>query len=333
MKRIVVGALLFLGGFAVGRFSYYYQSNSVVSPFVGIIEQKRPLEKYSIENLQNRTPQGGPIVFDKAIATTSAYTSYLMHFTSEGKKVTGLVNIPANDPPAGGFPVIVQIRGYVDPEMYTTGTGTKRSGEIYAANGFITIAPDFLGYAGSDALSSNIFEDRFQTYTTVLDLLSVLSTIPHTDTNRVGMWGHSNGGHIALTVLEITKKRYPTTLWAPVTKPFPYSILYYTDEADDGGKFLRKQLASFEALYNVDEYSLTNYIDAVNAPILYHQGAYDEAVPESWSDTFVKSFKDAGKDVTYYIYPGADHNLNSDMGAWSTVVGRDIEFFTEKLGD
>ena len=53
--------------------------------------------------------------------------------------------------------------------------GTKRVGEYFAENGYITLAPDFLGYGGSDSESENIFESRFQTYTTTLTLLTNVS--------------------------------------------------------------------------------------------------------------------------------------------------------------
>ena len=49
--------------------------------------------------------------------------------------------------------------------------GTKKIGEYFANNGYITLAPDFLGYGGSDSESENIFESRFQTYTTVVSLI------------------------------------------------------------------------------------------------------------------------------------------------------------------
>jgi len=117
-------------------------------------------------------------------------------------------------------------------------------------------------------------------------------------------------------------------LWAPVTKYFLYSILYYMDEADDGGKALRKSLAGFEADYNVNEFTLTNYLDRMTGPIQFHQGTADEAVPKVWSDEFVDKVKTAGGTITYYVYPGADHNM---QGSWNTVVDRDIEFFTKSL--
>ena len=144
------------------------------------------------------------------------------------------------------------------------------------------------------------------------------------DASNIGVWGHSNGGQIALTVLEILGKPVPATLWAPVSKPFPYSILYYTDEADDHGKLLRKELAKFEENYNVDIYSLTNYFNRITGPVLLHQGTADASVPRAWSDELAKNIAD----VQYFLYLGTDHNMMPD---WNTVVSRDVEFFKKEL--
>jgi len=245
--------------------------------------------------------------------------------------VTGIVNIPKAE---NKFPVILMVRGYVDPEEYTSGEGTQRAAEVFANNGFITIAPDFLGYGESDKEPDNVFEARFQTYTTVLTLLKSIQNISEWDGENIFLWGHSNGGQIVLTVLEITQGEYPTVLWAPVSMPFPYSILYYTNEADDLGKNLRKKLADFESAYDVNLYSFTNYLDRIKAPIELEQGTSDEAVPVAWSNALSKKLKDLFTqtenkiDITYFIYPGADHNL---MPSWNIVVGRNIAFFDKHL--
>jgi dipeptidyl aminopeptidase/acylaminoacyl peptidase len=203
------------------------------------------------------------------------------------------------------------------------GTGTQHSAEVYAANGFISLAPDFLGFGGSEKPSADVFEERFETYTTALNLLASVKTLPMADATRVGIWGHSNGGQIALTALEVLGRPIPAILWAPVSKPFPYSILYYTDEADDHGKALRKELADFEQNYDVEKYSLSNYLGRITGPVLLHQGTADDAVPVAWSDILAKNLKD----VTYVTHPGADHDMN---GAWNTVVLEDLKFFTER---
>jgi dipeptidyl aminopeptidase/acylaminoacyl peptidase len=246
------------------------------------------------------------------------------------------LNIPKQP---GIYPVIVLIRGYVDQNNYQTGVGTKRVGEELAKNGFITLAPDFLGYGESDNPSSDVFEERFQTYTTTLTLLASLKNLNSallnkglTDIkadNQIGIWGHSNGGQIALSVLEIAGKNYPTVLWAPVSKPFPYSILYYTDEAEDQGKMLRQKLAQFESNYDVIKYSPNNYYSWIKAPLQIHQGLLDEAVPTAWSDKLVAALEKEKIKVEYCQYKDADHNLMPD--GWVTAVDRSVKFFQTRL--
>ena len=277
----------------------------------------KPLEKYTIENLSKTNFEPSKITVDKN----------LFNFNVAGKKVTGLINIPES---GGPFPVIVLLRGYVDQSIYTTGTGTKRVGEFLSQNGYITIAPDFLGYGGSDIESSNIFEARFQTYTTTLTLLKSINkeNFPDWDQKNIFIWAHSNGGQIALTILEITGEKYPTVLWAPVTENFPYSVLFYTNESDDHGKYIRRELSKFESNYDVEKYSLTNYLDRVNAPIEYHYGTNDDAIPSEWRDKFVNQMKSLEKDFTNYNHSGADHNLNP---LWRDVIKKTLDFFTAKL--
>lgn len=329
MKKIIFFLILFLGcvGVVAGLTVYRKDIKEVVLP-IGEIIRNRPLERYTIENLSKFNWPVSQITLDEPVATTSAYTTYKFHYLVEGRKVSGLTHIPNHVNENQKAPVIVQLRGYVDREVYISGEGTRRSAEVYARNGFITIAPDFLGYGDSDLPPNNIFEERFQTYAAALTLLSSIKTLRGADAERVGIWGHSNGGQIALTVLEATGGNYPTVLWAPVSKAFPYSILYYTDELSDRGKFLRKELAKFEEDYDVEPYSIPNYLHLINAPILLHQGTADEVVPKKWSDELAKRLKELDKEVTYRVYSGADHNL---VSGWDEVVGRDVEFFREKV--
>lgn len=298
------------------------QSPSVLSPITQVME--RSLDKYTIDNLSTRQGVSSQIVLDAAIATTSAYTEYLFHFMSSGKKVTGLAHLPSSVNEHKPLPVIVQVRGYVDHSIYAPGVGTKRSAEVFADNGYISLAPDFLGYGASDNPSVDVFEERFQTYVVLLDLLASVKSLSVADAARVGIWAHSNGGQIALTVLEITRGVYPTVLWAPVTRAFPYSILYYTDEAEDKGKALRKKLAEFERNYDVDLFTMVNFTDRIVAPIQIHQGGMDDAVPERWSSEFVTQLKKKNIDVDYYVYPGADHNMQP---GWNTAIIRSIDFY------
>ena len=273
----------------------------------------KPLEKYTIENLSQTEFKSTKINID----------NNNFDFQVDGKKVTGLINIPNAD---GSYPMVILIRGYVDQSIYTTGMGTKRVGEYFRDNGYITLAPDFLGYGGSDIESSNIFESRFQTYTTVLTLISSVNkeNFPTWDGKNIFIWAHSNGGQIALTTLSVTGADYPTVLWAPVTEGFPYSVLYYTNESEDGGKFIRNKLAKFEEDYDVDKFSLTNYLDRIKAPIEYHLGTNDDAISSEWRDRFLKKMRALDKNIKNYNHPGADHNMNP---LWGEVIQKTYTFF------
>jgi alpha-beta hydrolase superfamily lysophospholipase len=343
MRTLFMIIPLFVVVFLAGWFSHaFFKTRSVDSSNVlpqSIENIVKPFEKYSIENMKNVTFKDGKFKKGKELGDEEEYLSYLFSFEfdpelegKDTKSITGQMNIPKED---GTFPLVVMFRGFVDQTLYTTGTGTRPAAAYFAKNGFVTMAPDFLGYADSDSESGNIFETRFQTYTTAASLLKSLRTDSldtvlggKWDKKNIFIWAHSNGGQIALTSLEITGVTYPTTLWAPVTKPFPYSILYYTDESQDGGKFIRKELAEFERSYDTDNYSLTKYLDLIQAPIQIQQGTGDTAVPVIWSGEFTAKMRNLDKEITYYTYPGADHNLRPD---WDTVVEKDVEFFRKYI--
>lgn len=302
-----------------------------------------PLAKYTIENLSHVKIDSSQIQIGNVIKKYDKFTSYKFYFDfdptfSDGptKKVSGVINIPNGN---GAFPTVVMFRGYVDPTQYFMGEGTQPAATVFASNGFVTIAPDFLGYGDSDKEAADVFESRFQTYTVAIETLKSVEALKgsplkigsnyiNVDTKNIFIWAHSNGGQIALTTLETTGATYPTVLWAPVSKPFPYSILYYTDEADDGGRALRKYLADFEADYNTDLYSITPYLSQIKAPIQLNQGTSDAEVPVAWSNELDANLKAATVSATYIKYPGNDHNMRPD---WNEVINNNLEFYKKHL--
>lgn len=311
----------------------YSKPGKIISPIGnGNIVKEKKLDKYSYSALQKTTFSGSEIIIDKVMKDEKDFTSYLFYFYAGGKKESGLMNIPKK---SGNYPVIIMIRGYVDKEIYQSGVGTSHGAEVLAQNGFITLAPDFLGYGYSDKASTDAMEDRFLTYVSVLELINSAknfnsalenkSLTARFDGSHLGIWGHSNGGQIAISVMEISGKNYPTVLWAPVSKPFPYSILYYTDDIDDHGKALRKVVANFEKDYDSEKYSLINYLDWIKAPIQIHQGGVDQEVPQKWSDNLVETLKKKEKDAEYFTYPGEDHNFT--QGNWSLIIQRTMTFY------
>lgn len=340
---LLIALVIFCVGALVGSFVYFKYGSTDTQ--TGKQIQKiipKPLVKYEIESLKLAQIPEGEFELVETLFENDDYTSYLFKFTfsptlenssASWRKTTGQLNIPISEKdPNKKYPVIIMARGYVDQSIYQTGIGTRNGAAFFAENGFITVAPDFLGYAGSDSESADIFETRFQTYTTFISLLENIDQIDEWDGKNVFIWAHSNGGQVALTSLVARGYDYPTTLWAPVTKMFPYSVLYYTDESEDRGKFIRSELSEFEKIYDADKFSFDLYLDNIKAPIQLHQGTADDAIPVDWSNSFINSLEAMNEkkeeedqlEINYYVYSGADHNMRP---VWDEVIKKDLDFF------
>ncbi len=344
MKKVLILVCIFLLAILTLESLYIFNKGIFKNPQKLGVVVPTPLLAYSFENLKKIKFSGSPITLGAVVSENADSFSQVFYFSVPKQpnskvmeKVSGLMNIPKK---AGQHPVIVMFRGYIPDSTYFPGAGTQPSAAVFAKNGFITLAPDFLGYGESASPSADPFENRFQTYTTALSLLASLPNLNSgletvyagtvsADLNKVGIWGHSNGGHIALSALEISGVTYPTVLWAPVSTSFPYSILYYTDESDDQGKALRKTLSGFETIYNTDLFSLTNYFNWIKAPLQINQGTADEEVPVWWSDALVKTLKNDDISTQYITYPGAAHNLLPS--GWSDAVLNGIDFYNRQF--
>lgn len=347
MIKIIIAAFIAALAFSVIVIYAVLVPNrqDLINPLVKEVEEKVfPLNKYSFESLSKTDFLEDEIeIGEKIEEEDEEFDMYMFYFYDQDpsnlenrRKVSGLLTVPTQE---GEYSVIIQFRGYVDREIYSTGVGTMRSAQEFAKAGFISLSPDFLGYGESENPSEQPIEERFQTYTTALSLIHSVQNLNNSleekdleifSNKKTVIWGHSNGGHIALALLSITGNNYPTVLWAPVTKPFPYSILYFTDEFEDEGKALRKVVSNFEKDYDVFKFSPNRYYDRINSSIQIHQGTLDDAVPVEWSDEFVEKLDELEIENDYHVYPGADHNL---LGSWDEAVARSIDFYRTKLAE
>ena len=304
----------------------FLQKPELISPLPSIFSRQTDFTPYSFENLKKREAYPSEIKMEEILKEEENYTSYLFSYAAEGKRITGMANIPKKE---GQLSVAILLRGWVDEEEYYTGLGSDKMANFLAENGFITLAPDFLGYAGSAPAFPDMLQARFFRPITVISLLSSLDSLEKADKEKVVIWGHSNGGQIALSVLEITGRAIPTSLWAPVSAPFPESILHYTDELEDKGALVKKEIAEFEEKYEAAEYSTTTYLELIKAPLIIHQGTADEAIPLDWTENLVGNLRELSKEVFYHQYQGENHNFH--FGAAPLARERDLNFFLKML--
>lgn len=369
LKKLLLAIILLSLSSAISFLAAYFYLNQegifksgLLSPQINQKNKVKelPLLEYSIENLAKKNFEAKkPIKIEKIISSDLNKKTYALLFSyeSQGKNISGALNLKL-DETSLIKPIVVMIRGFVPLEGYFSGAGTKNAAAVLAENNYVTFAPDFLGYGSSDTESSNTWEARFIKVANVIDLLKTIEAYPQIDlssikelpikeitldASKIGIWAHSNGGQIAVSTLEVLGSNLPTTLWAPVLAPFPYSIMYFTDENDDEGKEARKYLSQFEADYDVFDFSLTKHLDRLHGPIQIQHGINDDSALVSWTEEFLtkidlenekraaastQSAVENKIEIDFYKYPGANHNLQPN---WDEAIKKDLSFFAKNL--
>ena len=85
------------------------------------------------------------------LETNTTYKTYTTNYTSDGLKVNGLLTEPTGETPAGGWPAIVFVHGYIPPSLYeTTGAPYSAYVDYLARNGFVVFKIDLRGHGNSE---------------------------------------------------------------------------------------------------------------------------------------------------------------------------------------
>ena len=222
----------------------------------------------------------------------------------------------------GPFPVIILNHGYYDPELYFTGTGTQREADYLAREGYLTIAPDFRNYGessgGDSLLRIGYMED-------VLNLVNSLGTIDKADPTRIGMWGHSMGGGIAIKASVVSNRIKAVALFGSVGADEGDN--YYWDSAT------RVKVHQLFGLpdQNPGPYawlSPINYLDAA-PPMSIHHGEADDVIPIEFSEELYKEMQEQKRTAEYFTYPGQPHTFQGE--GWELAMERVLDFFEQYL--
>ena len=267
----------------------------------------------SILALRARRFPPSEIRLHRAAARHDAYTSYLMSYTSDDLHITGMATIPTGQ---GPFPVVLLNHGYVLPSQYATGEGTRVMADALARRGVLTLATDYRGLGGSEDDAQLNFGARLEFAIDVLNLASAAREFPEAQPGRIGAWGHSLGGELAIRAGVVDPGIGPIAVWAPLSAWLDDISDYYRVPTSRSSADLRAAL------------SAGNYLEALTGPVDIHQGGEDLVVDPAWASKLRLALEAAGVPSNLYVYPGVGHLLNASA---QTVVRNSAEFFRRHL--
>ncbi len=290
----------------------------------------------SIKAMRAGSYPGSDLQTVEILPNGSNYQRMIVSYLSEGLKINALMTIPFGDPPEGGWPVVVFNHGYIPPDVYRPTERYIAYVDGFARNGYIVLRPDYRGHADSEGAARGAYSHPDYTID-VLNAVASVQRYPLANPERIGMWGHSMGGHITLRVMVTTKTVKAGVIWAGVVASFP-DLMYRWRATPPAGlpQGARGWRSEFVEVYGSPEtnpdfwasISPIRYVADLSGPLQLHHGEEDKSVPPAFSESLYQAALEAGQEVELYTYPGNDHNLSQ---SFSTAMQRSIDFFDRYL--
>ncbi len=297
------------------------------------------LDPLSIELLRNGDYSGSDIVIEQTLSPGSNYKRYLASYKSGGLKIYALLTVPNGEKPENGWPAIIFNHGYIPPVEYRTTERYIAYTDGFSRNGYILFRPDYRGHGNSEGEPEGAYGSNAYTID-VLNAVSSIKKFKDVDKDRIGMWGHSMGGHITLKNMVISKDIKAGVIWAGVVGSYPDLLNNWrrrntspppgipSSRRSWRNQLIEKYGSPEENPSFWNSISANSFLSEISGPLQLHHGSSDTSVPVAFSQTLEKQLKEAGKEVELYIYPRDDHNLANNF---SLAMKRSIEFFDKHL--
>jgi len=270
-----------------------------------------PLEQVtnpnSLDALAEKPYGLGALRVEYAWHNKEDFTRYYITYDSDDLNIHGFVNIPVGE---GPFPVVIALHGYIPASEYETLDYSTRYADSIARKGYIVLHPNMRNFPPSDnATRRGDYNSGFTT--DVMNLLAYVrqeagnqdSIFEHADLSRIGIWGHSLGGSVALRVNALVPEIKAVVLYAAVTQR------YSNSSAGFGVYDLENSKADFSV----------------------HHGTADRTIRVRDSIRFCQQLEQAGKEYDCYYYEDSPHTFIRLGDADPLFIQRVVDFYETKL--
>lgn len=305
------------------------------------------LHPLSIQALKNGEYPGSDIVIEQTLALGSNYQRYIASYKSEGLKIYALLTIPNGEKPASGWPVVIFNHGYIPPAQYVTIERYIAYTDAFSRNGYIVFRSDYRGHGNSEGTANSYGSNGY-----TIDVLNGIASVKRlkdpvvgeglvADPSKIGMWGHSMGGHITLRSMVASKNIKAGVIWAGVVASYPDMLSSWrrgtvtpspfpTTSARGGWRrgFVSEYGTPEENPEFWNSISATSYLADISGPLQLHHGTADHSVPYEFSEKLAEQLKKEKKEVELYIYPGDEHDIPNNFGA---AMERSVTFLDKYL--
>lgn len=288
----------------------------------------------AISAMRARTYPGSALTPRQTLRSGSNYSRAVVSYQSDGLRINALLTVPNGTPPKGGWPAIVFNHGYIPPDAYRTTERYVAYVDAFARAGFVVLKPDYRGHGLSEGTPSGAYWSPDYT-TDVLNAFSSLQRYKNVNPQRIGMWGHSMGGHLTLRAMVVNPQIKAGNIWAGVVVDYAELLQSWRGRRPPSGA--RSRRAEVVAHFGTPQQN-PQFWQAVSPnfflkslqgrPIELHHGSGDADVPVGFSQSLSRQLQRDGQRSELYVYPGDNHNLSGHLGV---ALRRSVDFFKTNL--
>jgi dipeptidyl aminopeptidase/acylaminoacyl peptidase len=299
-----------------------------------------PTHPLMIEVMRQQTYPGSAITFEQTLEPGSNYQRYVVSYLSEGNKIYALLTVPQGEMPDSGWPIIIFNHGYIPPDEYRTTERYVDYVDALAKSGYIVFRSDYRGHGNSEGEAVGSYSSPAYTID-VLNGMASVQRLPEADPERVGMWGHSMGGHITLRAMVVSQEIDAGVIWAGVVASYPDLFERWRrrpadeptptpDPTSTRGRWRQSLVDTYGSIEENPVFwasiSANTYVKDLSGPLQLHHGTSDSSVPYEFSQILLEQVLAAGKTAELFLYEGDNHNLSGNFGR---AMGRSIQFFDQ----
>jgi len=293
------------------------------TPMPTITSTPNPFAELYIDALTQRSYGGGVLQIESLIENDSAFERSLFVYRSEGLNLYGFMNIPNGE---GPFPVVIILHGYVHPAEYSALAYSARYADALAKAGYFVLHPNLRGFGASEN------DDNPVGIGDTIDILNLIglvrsqagvpSPLEKADGERIGLWGHSMGGSIALRVLVIDQQIEAALLYAPINADEAINLEHFEFDGRGNPKIdiPPEVLQGLSPIY---------YLDRISVPLSIHHGEKDVSVPIEWSRKLCLDLGMLNDEVVCHFYPDQPHTFKNSGD--TVFIQRMLDFFNRYM--
>lgn len=290
-----------------------------------------PFNLVSVPALARHHYRGHDLRLEHRLSHDRRGSRWEISYRGDGLRLTGTLAVPRG---GGRHPLVVTMHGYIPPPAYRSGAGLHREEARLLDAGFAVLHPDYRNFGDSQDATGTPSAHPLGYPADVLNAVVALrkAHLPGIDLSRIGLFGRSMGGGVALQVAEARPHWFDSlVLYSPVSSDATNDYLRWVGADRALERRVTAAYGSPESNQTFyDQASSIDYLSRIRGiPVQIHHGLADLMCPEVWSQQTAAAMRESGVKVSLATYAGQPHRFTS--AAWPLFMGRVDRFLATTL--